>query len=232
MSLRAKVVATAPPFFFGHPRLPHKPHGHAPHRHKPTDALPIKRHNPNHIVINNRANQITMTPSMNLMALARAYDLTTPPAADRAQLRQQQQDFLTQIEPLIPIVEPFVGSKSKRGRDEQNAFDALLSVVLDIGIDAFIASPLLPMLANGTSKREVLSAIKATPVRHGQLRPELETRLRQYRIVNPHDSIPSRRHFEARLYKGFIHFAIAPFLGPDKKKCFGPTVLHPLFLFR
>lgn len=173
-----------------------------------------------------------MTPSMNLMALARAYDLTTPPAADRKQLLQQQEQFLSLVKPLIPFVEPLVGRKSKRGHDGQFPFDTLLSVTLDLGIDAFLASPLFSVLGDGVSKSEVLSAFYATPVNHGQLRPELEDQLRQYRIVKLHDDIPSRRHFEARLYTGICHFAIAPFLGPDKKKCLGPVVLHPLFLFK
>lgn len=169
---------------------------------------------------------------MNLMALARAYDLATPPANDRAELRQQSRLFLIQTEPLIPIVEAFIPNKMKKQPKAQFVFDALMSVALDIGADSFLSSPLPVLLCDDAPKREVLSALESLPVHHGTLRPELAEQLYRYNLVKKGAPIPSRRHYEARLYSGISHFAVGPVLTPEGKKAFGTSVIHPFFLFR
>lgn len=173
-----------------------------------------------------------MLPTMNLMAMVRAYDPATPYAQNRKELRQQIHQFLSQIEPLLPVVESLTVNLGKKHPKKQFKFDALLSIAFDMGIDSFMKSPLPELISVEAPKKDIMAAIESTPKQSSILRPELVEQLYQYRLVKEGFPIPSRRHYEALLFDGVIHFAIGPTQTPDGTKAFGPLVLHPFFLFR
>ena len=173
-----------------------------------------------------------MIPSMNFAALVMAYKSTTPPANSVEEYRQQIRQLFDEAAPLLQAVDVWVCSCRRQLDKPQYAFDALLSIALDIGIDGIADSPLPGLLRTTTSKRSLANAILALPVRLGSLRPELETQLRHYGIVKKGGPVPSRRHFESRLFDGISFFSIGRTLAPDGNIVYAPMVLHPIFLMR
>ncbi len=127
---------------------------------------------------------------MNFAALVMAYKSTTPPANSVEEYRQQIRQLFDEAAPLLQAVDVWVCSCRRQLDKPQYAFDALLSIALDIGIDGIADSPLPGLLRTTTSKRSLANAILALPVRLGSLRPELETQLRHYGIVKKRRSRP------------------------------------------
>ena len=168
---------------------------------------------------------------MNLMAIVQAYDPTSPAAQSRDEFRQQALLLFQKAEPLIPLVQPLIG-KQTRQYDPQSAFDALLSIALDMGSDSFLMSEVPSLIRDKASKKRLTDAICSLPVTDNSLRPELTEQLYRYRIIKPGEAIPSRRHFEARLYFGIPYFTITPVRRNARVQSFTPQVLHPFFLFR
>ena len=167
-----------------------------------------------------------MTPSNNLYALVRAYDLATPYASDRQHLRMQAQEFLEELSPLIPEVNDIVSCYDVEKHMMQNSFDALLSVAYDAGIDALYLYGLADVVHRRVGIRAFVEVFSAVPTFHSQLRPELRHKFSEYHIDEP-----SRRQAEAELFFGRPYFSIGPTLDDNGVKVFGPTVLHPFYRF-
>lgn len=165
-----------------------------------------------------------MKPSNNLYAIVRAFDLATPYAADRQQLKMQAQEFLEEISPLIPAVKDIVLGYHVDEPMMQDCFDALLSVAYDAGIDALYVYGLSDVMHRCIGISAFVEVFSAVPSFQSQLRPELRRKFSKYHIEEP-----SRRQAEAELIFGSPYFGIGPSLDDRGVKVFGPTVLHPFY---
>ena len=168
-----------------------------------------------------------MFPSTNFLALIRAYDLDSPVAKSRDEMRLYSQLLLDKVHDEIKALSSLFPKSAKSSVVQQNRFDALLSLAYDVGLDAFFASPLPDTVRCRMYKSHIRDAFCSLPEFNGTLRPEHRRQLALY-------SVPqlSRRQFEAELFFGNVFFTFGRTTS-DNDGCFvfSSIVVHPIIQF-
>lgn len=169
-----------------------------------------------------------MIPSNNLFAVAKAYNLTSPPAKSKEEYLIQGKAFLDDVKPYAEAVLPLFNKTRKKTTSAQFQFDALTSVAYDIGLDLFFDSELPSVTENKLSKRELLKIFTGIPCFENILRSEIEEQMRKYRMP-----ILSRREIEFRLFIGSPIFSIGRCIDPSGSGeiVYSVSVMHPLIQF-
>lgn len=168
-----------------------------------------------------------MFPSNNFLALVRAYDPFTPPARSMEELRLQNQRLLDSLGDAVDYVSQLLKSVDLPPSVRQNRYDAVLSIIYDVGIEFFntYMLPDIVVLLNG--KRRVRLAITSLPAFADTLLPGIEAEARRRKMSNL-----SRRHFEAELFFGNVWFAIGRQKGAEPDSIvYAPYLIHPVLQF-
>ena len=171
-------------------------------------------------------NHYKLFPSQTVLALVRAFDLVTPPAATKEEFRCQSQLFIDSVIPYVDTVASLLEGCDMHRQSTQNRFDALLSVAYDVGIDVLMESALPELLSRRPSKSAVTAAFMSLPAYEEVLRDELVGQLALYKLP-----LLPRRRFEVELFYGNIYFAIGPTLDTAGNRVYAASVLHPLYRF-
>lgn len=168
-----------------------------------------------------------MSPTLNFLALVRAFDLQTPPAESKEEMRLQSQAVLDDAAPLIKAVSSLFPKNTKNSVVQQSRFDALLSVAFDVGLDAFFCSPLPDTVRLRLSRNAVREAFLSLPEFDGTLRSELRDQLELYRMP-----LLSRRAYESELFlsRPCFTFGRTRFKGSDEI-VYASSVIHPIVRF-
>ncbi len=167
-----------------------------------------------------------MKPSLNAMALVRAFDLITPSAEDKDAFRIQSQLFLDMAEYCVDAVASLVSQNDSHPQTVQDRFDALLSLACDVGIETLLESPIPPLLGKEVPKSLVCQAFLAIPAFEDTLRDELKEQLQQYRLP-----LMPRRRYELELFYGNVFFRIGRTVDCKGAIVYAPSVLHPMYRF-
>lgn len=161
--------------------------------------------------------------TMFSFALIRTFDTVTPDVVTKEEFVAQYAQYKAFAKPYVDEIQPMVEGSLLPRKRHLRAIDALVSLAVDISIEALLESGIRELLVNTHSNNAYRDFFMSIPEYSGTMRPDIEQQLEYYRIP-----LASRRWYELQLFCGYPMFMIGRNLAPDGTIKFSPYPLHPL----